>query len=568
MIIEDLSVFKDAAIIPVISEIRMLNFNLSALVLFESASDALRCKSAINQMKLENFENNRFHEQIEAYWAYRITDLKNYSWYGVTLRAVPNQVTIEKLKNHCLHKLKSSSESYQNMQDKLISFVHPLVKVKSYYCSLVVVNNLDTAEKLCVEICRKQDNSNGTSHQSSKKMKATVHKNSYKKRSTSTRSSYKFMNNQCQNITYQGYCFGEISNFNNRIESIVKTEKPSIQINESKSNITKKQQISAASVESSTKNYLNQSSVLNSNPTIQAKLEEIFLQSTSSIVENKKSELQIQNHAPINNQEESNSQQENNINGNVTNGNHQIAVKEKVDLSSLKNLKEMLEQSISTKNKISVQSAPSEIMNPVITYNLSQEFDWSLLENIDENNQINKESIKNSRFLDLSKPDLIKNQIIKKYMPEVQARKSPKNSNKHKSGYDSLKVLTKGIKDKEQHHSQKHYDWNKSRTSPSRKNDKKKVNHSESNGDSIKYKAENKLGYNINELIKNTQMQLKTDLNINYSHLKPKNESKRPKRRSSSRSRSRDSSRSRSYRDRDYLRHKREKERDYSKRNK
>ena len=131
-----------------IEEIRILRKNNknTGFVLFNNLSD---CEAIFtffngNQRKKPNPTKNSRGELIEVNWAYDKLDLKNSGWYGVILRNVPPKCTSENIQNQCAAR-----------GEKVLYAIKPL-QIRSQFCSIVVLENLEDAEKLCMSLNQKE----------------------------------------------------------------------------------------------------------------------------------------------------------------------------------------------------------------------------------------------------------------------------------------------------------------------------------------------------------------------------------------------------------------------------
>ncbi len=159
--IEDLEIFKDLQISPVIQEIKIIKHSnnlASALVSFLKDRDAEIIKGFFSHpIKLANPTFNSCNQEMRVFWAYNILDLKLSEWYGIVFRGLPLKVNEETLRTHCANCFKSSEELTD--LDKHIKFVSNPTRIKSIMCAIVQTTSLDTAEKLCLELNKKKTGS-------------------------------------------------------------------------------------------------------------------------------------------------------------------------------------------------------------------------------------------------------------------------------------------------------------------------------------------------------------------------------------------------------------------------
>lgn len=81
---------------------------------------------------------------MEFFYAFDLLDMKNSEWYGVVLRNIPEKCSHENLKNHLTN------------YSKNINSLLPAMKIKSSYCTLVVLNSIEDAEKICIHLNKKE----------------------------------------------------------------------------------------------------------------------------------------------------------------------------------------------------------------------------------------------------------------------------------------------------------------------------------------------------------------------------------------------------------------------------
>jgi hypothetical protein len=77
-------------------------------------------------------------------WAYDKLDLKNSGWYGVILRNVPPKCTSENIQNQC------------SARGERVSYAIKPHQIRNQFCSIVVLENLEDAEKLCISLNQKE----------------------------------------------------------------------------------------------------------------------------------------------------------------------------------------------------------------------------------------------------------------------------------------------------------------------------------------------------------------------------------------------------------------------------
>ena len=110
-----------------------------ALVLFLNYDHCKRVYSYFNHpiKKQNNPTKNNKGEKMDVFYAFDILDMENSEWYGVLLRNIPEKSSHESLKNHIMKYTRN------------VNYISGVQKVKSSYCSLVVLDTLEDAEKLC-----------------------------------------------------------------------------------------------------------------------------------------------------------------------------------------------------------------------------------------------------------------------------------------------------------------------------------------------------------------------------------------------------------------------------------
>lgn len=173
-----------------VEEIRIVKFNLSthAIVKF---SNIFICKGVMNHLKnnennyfrknLNNFNKNSSHT-LDINYIYDITDLKNSEWYAIILRNLETAF-------HDINQIKEICEKI-HMSNYIIL---PPQKIFSSLCSLIVVEDLDIAENVCINL-NKFSICFGFS---SRKLKAHIHPKSSKIRLNPEKSHFSvFLNSQ------------------------------------------------------------------------------------------------------------------------------------------------------------------------------------------------------------------------------------------------------------------------------------------------------------------------------------------------------------------------------------
>ncbi len=70
--------------------------------------------------------------------------MENSEWYGIILRNIPEKCSYENLKN------------FLRNYSKHINYLLPATKIKNSYCSIVVLDTLEEAEKICKCINKKE----------------------------------------------------------------------------------------------------------------------------------------------------------------------------------------------------------------------------------------------------------------------------------------------------------------------------------------------------------------------------------------------------------------------------
>jgi hypothetical protein len=131
-----------------INEIRIFNlFEIYfAFISFSKKEDCDKIYNFFNDAnKLEKYLTlNSNGCQIGISYCYDLTDLKNSEWYAVVLRNLDPKYTKEQIENFC-----------KNLNHGVEYALHPC-KIFNSYCSIVVMNDLDNAEKLTIILNSKE----------------------------------------------------------------------------------------------------------------------------------------------------------------------------------------------------------------------------------------------------------------------------------------------------------------------------------------------------------------------------------------------------------------------------
>jgi hypothetical protein len=77
-------------------------------------------------------------------WAFDKTDLKDSKWYAVILRNVPPLCNVDVIRNQC------------SLRGEKVLYVVSPVLIKSQYCSIVVMDDINDCEKICFALNNKE----------------------------------------------------------------------------------------------------------------------------------------------------------------------------------------------------------------------------------------------------------------------------------------------------------------------------------------------------------------------------------------------------------------------------
>ena len=112
-------------------------------VLFSKLSDAEQVYNFFNFSLKKNPSKNSNGDLLEVQWGYDLLDLKDSGWFGVVLRNVPPKCTEENVKNQC------------SKQGEVVLYALTPTQIKNQFCSIVVMETLEDAEKLCLNLNHK-----------------------------------------------------------------------------------------------------------------------------------------------------------------------------------------------------------------------------------------------------------------------------------------------------------------------------------------------------------------------------------------------------------------------------
>ena len=129
-----------------IEEIRIFNIDMVkfAHVLFTKTIDCEKVFSFFNHpVKLQNYPTlNSLQEVISFSYCYDLTDIRDSKWFAVVLRNLDTDCEVEKIQNFCKGFVGESS----------VFYALPPEIIYDSACTLVVLDDLDSAEKLCSAI--------------------------------------------------------------------------------------------------------------------------------------------------------------------------------------------------------------------------------------------------------------------------------------------------------------------------------------------------------------------------------------------------------------------------------
>ena len=157
-------------------------------------------------------------EKLDIYLAFDLLEITMSNWYGVILRNLPQNCSDESIKQFC--------DSY--VRDGVKYCIYPIL-IKEIYCSIIVMNDLEDAENLCIAL-------NGVEVSKGRKIKVNLHPQICKIRNNIEGSVFSSMFNK------NGYIFEE-----NMLQSgkVIKSDIPLPKIypkNENKDKYYKKEE--------------------------------------------------------------------------------------------------------------------------------------------------------------------------------------------------------------------------------------------------------------------------------------------------------------------------------------
>jgi hypothetical protein len=133
-----------------IDEIRIFNIDsiYYGVVFFSKKSDCENVYSFFNHpQKLANCPTKNSNDELITFsYCYDLTDLKDSKWYAVVLRNLDTYCEVEKIITFCQSFIGESSVFYALEPQSLYDST----------CSIVIVDDLDSAEKLCSAINLKE----------------------------------------------------------------------------------------------------------------------------------------------------------------------------------------------------------------------------------------------------------------------------------------------------------------------------------------------------------------------------------------------------------------------------
>ena len=483
LFIEDIPTFKFMNIIPEISEVVIIrhiplyssqnsipintyNNIVSALVKFENYKDAEIVKGYLTHPFKDNYPVlNSKKEKLQIFWALNMLEFnklinnKNinnnnlksickeyFNWNAVLFRGLPSQITTDQLKNYCANQLKGSNSDKNSVSNYLkhIVYVHNPVKIKSSLCSLVTVDSLDKAEKICLEIQKKAsniNNDNAINTKSSsliyKRIKANIHPMTIKCKLNDNKTFNCYDYNDevnykpLDNSSIKGVCLKDvlISEYYEKLKrEINKTETVNLSNNNSKS----KENTSNANIENANIKYIaNNSSPKN--------IDKDICKNTSNKIDNSSNKVGFEEMFNINSKGSNINSSSNNINSKKIINNNSV----------LKNIKSLLKQSISNNNvsddisKTNNKTEDNNINNKDIDntninipdYKL---IDLNYLKNDNDHNKLISSKIKDWKYTYQSYNELKSNYLntLKKRM--MHTTNSINNSDNYQASFKNI----------------------------------------------------------------------------------------------------------------------------------
>lgn len=125
----------------------MVGEHIAAHVIFNDKSHCDIVYSYFNDLhkKIECPTKNSKGEVIEINYGYDIRDLPDSKWVAVVMRNLPGYATKEIVQNLC-----------ESAVNNATNYVASVGVIRDTCCAVVVVNDIEIAEKLCIVLHKKQ----------------------------------------------------------------------------------------------------------------------------------------------------------------------------------------------------------------------------------------------------------------------------------------------------------------------------------------------------------------------------------------------------------------------------
>jgi hypothetical protein len=145
MFIEDIPSVKNTKVKQYIKDITIIEWSKKRCAWVKIEKFNI-CESIANffyyHIKKKYPSKNSKGEKIEVFLSYNLLELTKSNWYGIIIRNIPQSNSADAIKNFC--------EKYVNKDS--VKYCSPPVLIKNIYCCIVVLNELENAEKLCIKL--------------------------------------------------------------------------------------------------------------------------------------------------------------------------------------------------------------------------------------------------------------------------------------------------------------------------------------------------------------------------------------------------------------------------------
>ena len=146
MFLEDIPIVKHLKINQYIKSINIFEWSKKKCAWIHIEKFSI-CESIANffynPIKKKYPSKNSKGEKIEIFLSYNLLEITKSNWYGVIIRNIPQNNTAETIKTYCENFVKDS-----------VKYCIPPSLIKD--CCIVVLNELENAEKLCLKLNNKE----------------------------------------------------------------------------------------------------------------------------------------------------------------------------------------------------------------------------------------------------------------------------------------------------------------------------------------------------------------------------------------------------------------------------